>query len=692
MIRALSVFLLTLACAAAPLPAQETAITYQGQLRESGEPVTDTVDLRFELFDALSGGDTIAGPLQFLDWPVEDGLFQVELDFGAVAFDGGPRFLEVEVNGAPLSPRQKVTATPFALLAAGTATGAVDGAAIDPAEVQLRVGGACPAGQSIRQIGQDGSVTCEADDIGASGWNLTGNAGTDPSTNFIGTTDASALELRTANVRGLRIEPSAELFDGLPITANVIAGSHANEVSPGVRGATIAGGGVPGGDSDPDFNNEFPNRVTGHYGTVGGGFANQAGNDNGNAGSSTSNTVGGGLNNRAFGSVSTVGGGSSNLASGAQSTVGGGVLNRATGDFSTVSGGTFNRASGVVASVGGGDGNTASGGNSTVSGGSDNCAGGSNSWAGGRRAKIRPGDLAGDPGEGCDGVPVSNDIDGDEGTFVWADDQFSDFLSSGPNQFLVRAEGGMGINTNAPETSLHVLGPSPDADPFGQLRLEGDETDGAAGTGGGISFLGHDGGIRRIWGYVQSVKENDTVGNTRSRMSFYTRGVSGLPVERVRINSNGATFNGAGVWATFSDERLKRDIEPLAGALDRLLQLKGTRFEYTDPAAAMSRPGPRMGFVAQQVEQVFPEWVDEDTRGYKFVTPTGFQALTVEALRELRDEKNAAIVRLERANEKLRNRVAALQERQDAEVIDLRAELAALRELVAPRVAEAGGR
>jgi hypothetical protein len=37
---------------------------------------------------------------------------------------------------------------------------------------------------------------------------------------------------------------------------------------------------------------------------------------------------------------------------------------------------------------------------------------------------------------------------GDRGTFVWADTQFADFVSSGSNQFLVRAGGGFGFNTN----------------------------------------------------------------------------------------------------------------------------------------------------------------------------------------------------------------------------------------------------
>ena len=55
--------------------------------------------------------------------------------------------------------------------AAGTATGLsadeLDG--MDSAAYQRRVSAGCPAGESIRSIGADGSATCEPDDSGASG-------------------------------------------------------------------------------------------------------------------------------------------------------------------------------------------------------------------------------------------------------------------------------------------------------------------------------------------------------------------------------------------------------------------------------------------------------------------------------------------------------------------------------------------
>jgi hypothetical protein len=125
---------------------------------------------------------------------------------------------------------------------------------------------------------------------------------------------------------------------------------------------------------------------------------------------------------------------------------------------------------------------------------------------------------------------------------------------------------------------------------------------------------------------------------------------------------------GGGSWTNSSDRRLKKNIHDLDGSLDRLLQLRSVSFEYKNPEAINELPGTRIGMIAQEVEEVFPDWVSDGGHGYKTVTFRGFEALTVEALRELREErdrllatKDEEIRGLRAGNADLESRVAQLE-------------------------------
>jgi hypothetical protein len=139
-----------------------------------------------------------------------------------------------------------------------------------------------------------------------------------------------------------------------------------------------------------------------------------------------------------------------------------------------------------------------------------------------------------------------------------------------------------------------------------------------------------------------------------------TRNIDGSGAQsRFFFNSDGNAFK-AGTqpgWGTISDCRAKHDVQPLAGSLDRVLNLHGKSFYYNDPQAIGAAPGHRTGFIAQEVEAVFPEWVGQ-LDGMKTLTIGGgsFEALMVEALRELRAEKDAEIEELKRQVERLTDR------------------------------------
>jgi hypothetical protein len=204
-------------------------------------------------------------------------------------------------------------------------------------------------------------------------------------------------------------------------TSATVGGGAANTAT--APSATVAGG--------------MNNTASGSFATVGGGLLNTASNlwatvSGGwfNTASGSFATVGGGNSNTASGSRATVGGGNNNTASNTNATVGGGNSNTASGIEATVGGGNSNTASGIEATVGGGAGNTASGDWATVPGGWLNVAQGIYSFAAGRRAKANH-----------------------DGAFVWGDTTDADVASTAPNQFTIRASGGVTFFSSTDTTS-----------------------------------------------------------------------------------------------------------------------------------------------------------------------------------------------------------------------------------------------
>jgi len=302
-------------------------------------------------------------------------------------------------------------------------------------------------------------------------------------------------------------------------TPNLIGGFSGNTAAGGVVGASIGGGGQSG----------FINQVNGNFGTVGGGQNNTVSGGGGTVGGGGGNTAGGasatfatvagGLSNTASGDLSTVagggantasaqhatvGGGQNNLAGGLIATVGGGTDNTASGDFSTVGAGQNNMASGTGATVGGGRNNTASFFDTTVAGGFSNTASGSTAAVGGGTGNTASGisatvgggnantaganfaTVAGGSGNASSGAASTvpggqlNTAQGafsfaagrrakanHQGAFVWGDSTDADVASTGANQFVIRAAGGIRIVDgflSLNENNIFLNGDGPEGD------------------------------------------------------------------------------------------------------------------------------------------------------------------------------------------------------------------------------------
>ncbi len=137
----------------------------------------------------------------------------------------------------------------------------------------------------------------------------------------------------------------------------------------------------------------------------------------------------------------------------------------------------------------------------------------------------------------------------------------------------------------------------------------------------------------------QFFSEND---RTYERMRISSTGNVGIGTtsnHSYKLYVNGSAAKpGGGSWTNTSDARLKQNVEPLSGILDKLLKLRGVSYEWKNPENHGNLTGKQIGMIAQEVEKVFPKWVGTDSDGYKDLTFRGFEALTVEAFRELKLE------------------------------------------------------
>lgn len=497
-------------------------------------------------------------------------------------------------------------------------------------------------------------------------------------------------------------------------SATTIGGGYQNGAS-GYT-ATVGGGGRNYADGDyATVGGGRNNNATNHYATIGGGWSNTAAgirstigggelnyteNTHSTVGGGYSNTasyiaatVGGGRYNTASNWYATIGGGRSNTASGAGSYVGGGGFdgslvggNQALGDASTIGGGWGNTipATGTFAFVGGGGGNTASSSNATVGGGDGNAAsayaatvsGGNHNAASVERATVGGGGNNSASGYAAT-VPggYNNTALGaasfaagqrakanHAGAFVWSDTTAADFASTGNDQFLIRASGGVGINAASFLTTTTALQVDK-----GNILVRGTNNF-VVDNDEAILYFGDTNH------YIKSVANSGVRIGTYSQGDVITIlqkdgnvGIGSIdPSDRldvngiIRVGSLGAAGadplcrNASNQIATCSSsQRYKSNIANLNMGLDTIAQLRPVTFDWKGTGA------PDLGFVAEEVNQVAPMLTTRNSDGQiEGVKYDRMSAVLVNAAQE----QQAQITQLKEQNELLEARLAALEQ------------------------------
>jgi len=584
--------------------AQNTAFTYQGRLIDNGNPANGSYDLRFTLYNAETDGNVIGplSPVYLDDKPVVNGLFSLEVELGSTVFiysSGGPSWVEIAVRPGSfdnsdrtgytaLSPRQKITPTPYSLFShnarrfdgrlstdfmaattddwvnttGDTMTGrlTIDGGLYSMLNVSTSFDGSCKTLQGRATATGEGFVSY-------GGWfSSAANSG--------------------MGVYGLASSTAGDGFGGM-FESNSTDGMGVVGVAKSMGGYTNYGGHFTAkGDTGCGVYGEAS------YGfqSYGGNFLSKGSQGRGVAGHASSTT--GGNYGGYFTSAGVTGTGVYGAATSSVNAVTNGGYFKAD---SPMGRGVYAEATGssgqAIVGVASGTGTNAKyAGNFTVSG--------QNGYALYARASSETGDNRAVYGYVSSPSGYSAFFDGVDGS---------------ANYFSRR----VGIGFNNPYANLHVAS---------QNKYNWNEGNGwgdfcvstlTYGVSIGVATAGGGAGTVRIWPQsnhliLGSANGGDTLYVTASAANSGRVGIKREPTANaLEVNGN-ASKDSAGDWLANSDARIKTDVQTITGALEALERVRLVDFLYTDEYRA-SHPflGERryMNVIAQEFAEVFPDYV-----------------------------------------------------------------------------------
>ena len=150
--------------------------------------------------------------------------------------------------------------------------------------------------------------------------------------------------------------------------------------------------------------------------------------------------------------------------------------------------------------------------------------------------------------------------------------------------------------------------------------------------------------------------------------SLQVRDGTGNSNAMILFESGYAEFGGvvcASGFSACSDIRYKKDIIPLTHSLENISQIRGTSYHWDhDKFPGKFNDRPQIGFIAQELEEIYPEMVHTNEEGYKSIDYSRMTVVLVEAVKELKKEND----HLRIAQDKMKNelkRLAALEDKID---------------------------
>ncbi len=683
-----------------------TAFTYQGRLSDANSPAEGLYDFEFAVYDALDGGSQQGSTVSKDDVGVIESYFTVPLDFGGDPniFSGDARWLEIAVRpGASidpcdfdtLSPRQELTPAPYALQAKTVSVPLLLIAEAPAFTAVLGVGNTGD-GVAIAAQGKNGDLgILGGDDAGVAGVGITGLAGSftgdvDVTGDLAvgGTVNAAAL---TGDGSGLTNLPGITVETDPTVLTSVKDGVSWGEVSG--RPAGLDDGDDVGitSETDPTVLTSVKDGVS--WGEVSG---RPAGLDDGDDVGITSETdpqVGANTTNYlskwngsalVAGTVydnGNVGIGTTSpsakldveVSSGGAATIGS-SLNSATGDYAIAMGYEANASGNYSTAMGF---RTTASRNYSTAMGSNTTASGNGSTAMGRRITTQ-GDYS--FGIGLDSssntITQNNTMAIMGGNVGIGTTSPTDRLEVVGNITALNGSQAIGFRPDAANNRLHIdvggTGHSTDQILLGDAAVGSNDVVTLGNVGIGTTSspsyqlyvvdsqgLGHIAKFENTNTSIHAdgiIIETGPLNNPTSSNSFITfQDGNGTQVGWVRGN-----FVGGVTYATSSDARLKTNIDDFTGGLDMVSRMKVRKYEFIEA------PGKeRIGFLAQELQTVFPQAVSGDPEGDVAEEPMGIDygrvtPVLVSSIQELIAENEALKQRLEALEEMMQQHLSML--------------------------------